>query len=213
MDKYRNFKELKLHEKEGTDFEICLRKGLSGIAVMAPHGGGIEPGTMDIADSVAGYEHSFYCFRGIKPFGNSKLHLTSERFDEPRGIRIAKGARHVLSIHGCTGRKDTILVGGRDTALKNSLINALTCAGFKTRESKQQQGLRGTRPGNICNRGRTGQGAQIEISEGLRRKLFEPLASGGPNEKRPVFHHMVNTIRKVLEAYAALPLPNGDNIG
>ena len=48
MDKYRNFQELKRHEKEGTDYEICARKGSSGIAVMAPHGGGIEPGTMDM---------------------------------------------------------------------------------------------------------------------------------------------------------------------
>jgi phage replication-related protein YjqB (UPF0714/DUF867 family) len=50
------------HEKEGRDYEVHQRKGASGIAVIAPHGGGIEPGTMDIADSVAGEEHTFCCF-------------------------------------------------------------------------------------------------------------------------------------------------------
>ena len=205
MDKYRNFKELQLHETEGTDFEICVRKGASGVAVIAPHGGGIEPGTMDIADSVAGSEHSFYCFKGTKRIGNNKLHMASDKFDEPRGIRIAQEARHVLSIHGCTGRKDTIWVGGRDTALKKKLIKALTRAGFNAEESKRC-GLKGMRPGNICNRGLTGKGAQIEISVGLRRKIFDRPPYENQKEKPRIFHHMVEAIRKVLEGYADLYL-------
>ena len=217
MDNYRNFKELQLHETEGTDFEICVRKGTSGIAIIAPHGGGIEPGTMDIADGIAGREHSFYCFKGIKPVGNNKLHIASDKFDEPLGIRITQEARHVLSIHGCTGQKDTVLVGGRDSALKKKLINALTRTGFNTEESKQC-GLKGTSPGNICNRGRTGEGAQIEISESLRRKMFDRLSPEDLKKKRQVFHHMVETIRKVLEEYAALhpsddALPDGEKQG
>lgn len=66
MDKYANYDDLKQHEKEGEDYVILSREGYSGIAVIAPHGGGIEPGTVDIADGIAGGRHSFYAFKGIK---------------------------------------------------------------------------------------------------------------------------------------------------
>jgi len=36
---------------------------------MAPHGGGIEPGTIDIADAIARSEYTFYAFQGIKKRG------------------------------------------------------------------------------------------------------------------------------------------------
>ncbi len=48
------------NETKGKDYRIHLRHGKSGILVMAPHGGGIEPGTTEIADAVAGAERSFY---------------------------------------------------------------------------------------------------------------------------------------------------------
>ncbi len=69
------------------------RSGSSGILVMAPHGGGIEPGTGDIADGVAGQHHSFYCFKGIKKQGNRALHITSNRFDEPLAMAMVRGSK------------------------------------------------------------------------------------------------------------------------
>ncbi len=48
------------------DYLILSRQGTSGIAVMAPHGGGIEPGTSEIANRVAGDEHAYYSFEGLK---------------------------------------------------------------------------------------------------------------------------------------------------
>ena len=66
MDKYKNFTELKKYEKEGKDYIINNRNIDSEIAIMAPHGGGIEPGTIDIADEIAGKDFLFYSFSGIK---------------------------------------------------------------------------------------------------------------------------------------------------
>ncbi len=66
MDKYANYDDLKQHEREGEDYVILSREGISRIAVIAPHGGGIEPGTVDIADGTTGSKHSFYAFKGIK---------------------------------------------------------------------------------------------------------------------------------------------------
>ena len=200
MDKYRNFQELKRHEKEGTDYEICARKGSSGIAVMAPHGGGIEPGTMDIADRVAGEEHAFYCFKGMKKSGNADLHIASDKFDEPGGIQIAEGADLVLAIHGCTGKTDVIFVGGKDHDFRRILVNSISLAGFSARESERPE-LRGRRSTNICNRGLSGKGGQIEISEGLREKMFDNLPHGTGKEKNKVLDHVVTALRIALDTY------------
>jgi phage replication-related protein YjqB (UPF0714/DUF867 family) len=200
MGKYRNFRELKRHEKEGTDYEICVRKGLSGIAVVAPHGGGIEPGTVDIADRVAGEEHAFYCFKGMKKSGNADLHIASDKFDEPEGIRIAEGAGLVLAIHGCIGKTDIILVGGKDDDFRRILVSSISRAGFGARESDRLE-LRGRRSANICNRGRSGKGGQVEISESLREKMFDNLPYGTEKEKNKVFDGVVTALRKALDTY------------
>jgi phage replication-related protein YjqB (UPF0714/DUF867 family) len=200
MDRYRNFQELKRHETEGTDYEICIRKGPSGIAVIAPHGGGIEPGTVDISDSVAGNEHTFYGFKGMKASGNAKLHITSDKFDEPKGIRIAEEAEFVLAIHGCIGDKDIIFVGGNDAHFRKILLNSITLAGFTAKESDQPD-LKGIKPANICNRGRSGKGGQVEISGSLREKMFDNLSHGTEKEKSKVFNEVVAALRTALEKY------------
>ena len=60
MDKYKTYAELKLSEIEDKDYTILCRDLSSRIAIMAIHGGGIEPGTIDIADALAGCEYTFY---------------------------------------------------------------------------------------------------------------------------------------------------------
>ena len=200
MDKYRNFQELKRHEREGTDYVLCIRRGSSGIAVIAPHGGGIEPGTGDFADRVAGNEHTFYCFKGMKTSGNADLHITSDKFDEPEGIRIAEKAELVLAIHGCIGNKDIIFVGGKDRDFKRILLNSITQAGFEAKESDRSD-LKGIKSANICNRGHSGKGGQIEISESLREKMFDNLSHGTEKKKNTVFDNVVAALRKALEKY------------
>jgi phage replication-related protein YjqB (UPF0714/DUF867 family) len=53
------------------------------VAVIAPHGGGIEPGTSELATAIAGDDFSLYLFEGLKSAGNGELHITSTNFDEP----------------------------------------------------------------------------------------------------------------------------------
>jgi phage replication-related protein YjqB (UPF0714/DUF867 family) len=59
---------------------------------MAPHGGGIEPGTIDIADNLAGCDYTFYAFKGLKKGGNNILHINNNTFDEPIALRVAQNA-------------------------------------------------------------------------------------------------------------------------
>ena len=53
-DQYENFEELSQNETVGVDFRILARRARAAFDIVAPHGGGIEPGTSEIADAIAG---------------------------------------------------------------------------------------------------------------------------------------------------------------
>jgi len=55
MDTYSSFAQLALHAVRGMDYEIDLVHCPNAkVAVIAPHGGGIEPDTSEIAELIAG---------------------------------------------------------------------------------------------------------------------------------------------------------------
>jgi phage replication-related protein YjqB (UPF0714/DUF867 family) len=197
MDRYANYADLKRHEIIGEDYAILSRAGNSRIAVIAIHGGGIEPGTVDIADILAGAEHTFYAFKGIKKKGNAVLHISSTRFDEPEGIAIAEKAEIVVSIHGCTGKDDTVFVGGRNRDMIDRICSALKKAGFHT-DISAKEGLHGRHPENICNRCRSGEGVQLEITRDLRGKMFDSLDRRSLRKRNKLFFKFVETLREAL---------------
>jgi phage replication-related protein YjqB (UPF0714/DUF867 family) len=196
MVKYHNYQDLRVNESEGVDYQIHLRHGQSGIAVMAPHGGGIEPGTTEIADAVAGDEHAFYSFEGLKKRGNSSLHITSHCFDEAAGIDLAKNCKTIVTIHGFKDAGEIIVIGGLDKALKEKIQEALRAAGFIVREDSDFPGKSAQ---NICNRSRRGVGVQLEISLGLRRLMFRDLARVNRGDTTDLFELFVSALRLVLE--------------
>ena len=53
VDRYRNFAQLRNGETEGIDYRICSTERESFAAIIAPHGGSIEPGTSEIAAAIA----------------------------------------------------------------------------------------------------------------------------------------------------------------
>lgn len=197
MDKYDNFATLQRNEKEGEDYTILVRQRDSPIAIVAPHGGGIEPGTLDIADALAGSEYMFYAFKGIKKRGNAVLHLSSNRFDEPTGVRISTNAAIVITVHGTRDKEQMVLIGGNNQDLKAAILHGLRAAGFSA-EISEIPGLRGVNPENICNRCRSGKGVQLEISRGLRESLFENIGRRPLREKTARFYHFVETIKSVI---------------
>jgi phage replication-related protein YjqB (UPF0714/DUF867 family) len=91
-DRYKNFLELATKETQSIDFRVRLQQRTGKAVVLAPHGGGIEPGTSEIAEAIAGADLSFYAFEGIKPADNRILHITSTRFDEPQGKVLAEAS-------------------------------------------------------------------------------------------------------------------------
>ena len=82
---------------------------------MAIHGGGIEPGTSEIALAAAGYHlgtlapfddrqglHDFWIFEGLLSLGNSDLHVTASNYDDPIALELVQNAQRCLSLHGCS---------------------------------------------------------------------------------------------------------------
>ena len=194
-ERYGNYGQLRENEKEGEDYQIRFRRGISGILVMAPHGGGIEPGTTEMADAVAGDEHSFYSFEGLKRRRNLSLHITSRRFDEPVGMRMAKDSETILAIHGCSGKERVIYIGGRDGVLRDKARTALEKGGFSVREDPR---FPGRSPLNICNRSRSGQGVQLEVTISLRRLMFRHLSRIKRKHTTILFEKFVMALKTAL---------------
>lgn len=137
---------------------------------MAPHGGKIEPGTSEIARSVAGSDLSFYNFSGSRTTDNRRLHITSSAFDERTALSAAGRAEVVLTVHGQMDPNEAfVMVGGLHSELIARLGTSLDMSGFKVRPP--QGGKRGIQHSNICNRGRAGRGVQLEISRKTREDI------------------------------------------
>ena len=187
-DTYRSFKDLAANEKEGEAWAREYVDRGSRVLILAPHGGWIEPFTAELARAVAGNDLSFYAFQGLRDRGNPRLHLTSHRFDEPLALRAASSASFVLAIHGERSRQDSfVMVGGLWEGFRKRMRTGFQEAGFRV--ERPRDGLGGVNPENICNRGVSGMGGQLEISEALRETLRTD-----PNE----LHRFIHAVRGAL---------------
>ena len=166
-DQYKNFADLAAHEAEGVDYRISVvhRPG-STVAVIAPHGGGIEPQTSDIARSIAGEEFNLYLFEGIKTSGNGVLHMASRQFDEPSCLDLIRECPTVIAIRGCDGDGERVLIGGLYLELKAYLAVTIRKAGVQV--DTYGHPFQATNKSNICNRGQSGRGVQFALTPALR---------------------------------------------
>ena len=146
-DTYPNFATLAQHERAGIDYAVLVRREEPAFAIVAPHGGGIEPGTSEIADAIAVQKWSFYSFEGLKPSGNRVLHITSTRFDEPLCLVLLGDTNRVVTIHGEESDDDGegVFVGGMDVELGTSMGALLKAQGFNVRNTSGSQAA-GPRP-------------------------------------------------------------------
>jgi len=173
VDRYCNYAELSENETLGTDFTVTvLPREHSAIAVIAPHGGQIEPRTAEVARQIAGEDFNLYLFQGIKPQGNySALHITSHRFDDPSCLALLSTCETVVAIHGCTGAKECVMLGGLDASLKDRIAVALQAEGIQV--GTGNHAFQATGKNNICNRGRAHKGVQLELTRTLRAGTSE----------------------------------------
>jgi phage replication-related protein YjqB (UPF0714/DUF867 family) len=167
-------------------------------AVIAPHGGGIEPGTSELAEAIAGADLSFYAFEGIKTNGNRVLHITSSRFDEPKALALVAASPAVVALHGELDCPDQVVfLGGLDKELGS---------GFKPHSKPQVLPLEFTTT-RICKAStkitfaifvQSGQGVQLELSQPLRYSFFASFDKRGRERRTPQGDKFVDAVRKAI---------------
>ena len=87
-------------------------------------------------------------------------------------------------------------MGGLDDVIASRIRVSLESREFKVDIHLR---LQGTDPKNICNRGPTGRGVQLELSEGLRRTFFEKLTpKKGREVKTERFSQFVAALREAI---------------
>lgn len=196
--RFYSFSHLARLDPFASRYRLYVRDLNSRLLVMAPHGGCIEPGTSEIARVLAGNSLSLYCFEGLDCKGEYNLHLTSSCFDEPVALKLSRKVDTIVAIHGYRCSRPEVAVGGLDTGLQHRLVEALQAAGIQA--SIGSHGLAGVHPNNICNRGLTGMGVQLELSDSLRKTMFASFTPTGLQTVYPPFHTFIEACRAALTA-------------
>jgi phage replication-related protein YjqB (UPF0714/DUF867 family) len=192
--------------------------------ILAPHGGGIEPGTSELCLAVAGYHpanlpqippagvtYDYWMFEGLRELGNAALHVRSTGCDDGVAVSLCAGSLNALALHGFrpeppdfSDDDQVVLVGGGNTILQGYLLEGLRNADFDARDAGQHGELDGNAKCNIVNRTLLGIGAQLELSTPLRDAMFtEHNRSGRKHTTTQVFWTFVAVCRDALDRLEA----------
>jgi phage replication-related protein YjqB (UPF0714/DUF867 family) len=169
-DKYPDFAALSSSEREGKDFRITTLDRRSPVAVLAIHGGSIEPGSDAVARAVARGDWSLYVFESLKPGRDDSLHITATSFDEPQALALVGHSAVCVSVHGSKGDRDGICLGGSNPKLRRAVHEALEHARLDAALEEPCKRLPGIHPKNIGNRCEAG-GVQVELTASIRERL------------------------------------------
>jgi phage replication-related protein YjqB (UPF0714/DUF867 family) len=203
----------KLGHQRDRDFEIVIghRENIRNCLIVAPHGGGTEPMTSEIARAVADVSaRSFYLFLGLLPQNNwDAFHIDSTSFDEPDFETLIAETELVVSFHGAErDRARTIYVGGLHEEGRGLMIGNLNATlqrfgivGVDAARGKVAQSIAGLHPRNLTNRGRRRRGVQLEFSDGARLVFFPGRSRRErqrPNERLTVLARSVDSVLQRL---------------
>ena len=235
-DHYIGMMHLYAHETEGVHYDkewtrnrwsyksFKIDKKESEVFIMAPHGGGIERGTTELALATAGFTtdfnrhpgttqvYDYFTFNGTDPADeNGRLHVTASNYDDPVALELVRNSTVSLAFHGCSNTQpaestgddyEACLIGGLDIPFMTLLEWKLYDAGFRNARITDQEMLNGDLPKNIINRNKRNVGVQVELTRSFRKSLFNKF---GAEERRTNtndrFWLFVNTIRHAIEKY------------
>jgi phage replication-related protein YjqB (UPF0714/DUF867 family) len=171
----------------GRDFRVAFGDSKVDLCLLiAPHGGGIEPGTSEILRAVSemgGW--AWYEFAGFLRKGNqAELHIASTSFDEPTLMSMLPQTRFVVAFHGASDAGEPIVyVGGRWKRACEILSDSINASSRKhgihaaLAHENPVAHLQGSQESNLTNRGKRAEGVQLEFSRGARNLLFPPDCS------------------------------------
>jgi len=187
---YRTMRQLLIEHPKDHYGIFCFPRG-SHVAIIAPHGGNIEPRTSEVARAIAGETFNLYCFEGFLPEQESwTLHVTSENYDEPKCKELISNCDFVVAIHGAKDQeRRRIYVGGLDEELRDAICEQLKGIRWILMDGAETNldivpvlhdgdKYAGRKKSNICNGGKPrgeppphGRGVQLELSRTVRNEL------------------------------------------
>ena len=155
------------------------------LGLMAIHGGGIEPGTEEIARYVAYHSGaSLYIYAGRRSGGNLSLHRPSHdgRIEERAlVVQFLKHVNTAISIHGHGRRQNRAYVGGLHQNMVQSFVElarpALSQYEWISDPKIIPSGLSGQSPSNVVNLP-PAKGMQLELPLKLRQTKGTPDGRG-----------------------------------
>ena len=162
---------IELQGKEN-DWSIEMNTNKSDILSFAPHGGGIEAGSSELALLISQkLDCNYFTFKGKLPSDNVKLHVTSTRYDNPELLNLMRNIDYSISVHGYADNEYArTLIGGSNEELKEIIKCHLRSRGFDVQDAPTNLG--GAKPNNITNKTKTGLGVQLELSTKQRKSFF-----------------------------------------
>src|SRR5215831_10461800 len=193
---YRTMRQLLIEHPKDHYGIFCFPRG-SHVAIIAPHGGNIEPRTSEVARAIAGETFNLYCFEGFLPEQESwTLHVTSENYDEPKCKELISNCDFVVAIHGAKDQeRRRIYVGGLDEELRDAICEQLKGIRWILMDGAETNldivpvlhdgdKYAGRKKSNICNGGKPrggtpphGRGVQLELSRTVRNELEHSSAT------------------------------------
>ena len=171
-DKYGSFDELRRAEREGVDFRIRVMRREASVAIIAPHGGKIEPGTSELTEPSRAMTTGFIASKASR----SCLIATST---SRRPISASPDARNSWSraigswpcMAAASGSGNLSKWEGWTRTCATLFAGSLQDAGYSA-EVVTSGGLAALSPANICNRGARRRGVQLEVTRGLHDMLL-----------------------------------------
>jgi phage replication-related protein YjqB (UPF0714/DUF867 family) len=208
---------------ERFDDSLARTTDVAKSVILAPHGGGIEPGTSELCLAVAGYHpanlpttppaavtYDYWMFEGVREGDNAPLHVPSIGCDDGVAEWLCAAALNAVSLHGFEPKpplpedERLVLVGGADEELRKLLLRTLDAAGLPVEDAAGRGELDGNSSRNIVNRTRRRKGAQLELSKPLRDTMF--TVNTRPRRKHTtteVFSTFVAACRDAIDRFEA----------
>ncbi|MBU4502741.1 MAG: poly-gamma-glutamate hydrolase family protein [Nanoarchaeota archaeon] len=195
-DHYKSLDKLKKDSVEGIDYKEILLDRSSDVTIMAIHGGIIERGTAQIAETIAGNDLNYFSFSGLKK-PRIKYHITSHKFNHDGLAALLKNSDIAVSFHGTRkkGLEDYVSIGGLNEKLKGIIMVNLALKDFnvdtKNYPAKSYK--------NVANRPKN-NGVQLELGRSLRNSFFDNIKS---KKRKPTisFYKFTDAIRRSIEYY------------
>ena len=162
---------IELQGKEN-NWSIEMNTNKSNVLSFAPHGGGIEAGSSELALLISQkLDCNYFTFKGKLPSDNVKLHVTSTHYDNPELLNLMRNVDYSISVHGYADNEYArTLIGGSNEELKALIKRNLINRGFDVQDAPTNLG--GAKPNNITNKTKTGLGVQLELSTKQRKSFF-----------------------------------------